>query len=155
MKIEKDYEDLLRLLNKHKVKYSIIGSYAVAFYAKPRYTKDIDILVEPDITNSRRIIKALNEFGFQSLELEANDFAQPGKIIQLGYEPVRVDIMTSIAGCNFEEVWDKKQVGVYGEEKVFFIGINELIKNKQNSNRKQDHVDLDILLQTRNSPTFG
>lgn len=108
----------------------------------------MDILVEPDITNARRIIKALIEFGFQNVGLKINDFTQTGKIIQLGYEPVRVDIMTSIEGCNFEEVWDKKQVGVYGEEKVFFIGINELIKNKQNSYRKQDQVDLDILLQT-------
>lgn len=106
-------------------------------------------MVEPDITNARRIIKALIEFGFQNVGLEINDFMQTGKIIQLGYEPVRVDIITSIEGCNFEEVWDNKQMGIYGKEKVFFIGINDLIKNKQNSNRKQDQVDLDILLQAR------
>ena len=62
MKVEKDYEDLLRLLNKHKVRYCIVGAYAVAFYARPRYTKDMDILVEPEIDNGRRIVKALNEF---------------------------------------------------------------------------------------------
>jgi len=67
MKVEKDYEELLKLFNKHKVKYCIIGAYAVAFYAKPRYTKDMDILVEPSIKNGQKIVNALNEFGFKSL----------------------------------------------------------------------------------------
>ena len=109
MKVEKDYEDLLRLFNKNKVKYFIIGAYAVAFYAMPRYTKDIDILVEPDIRNGERIIKALREFGFKSLKLSAKDFAKKGSIIQLGYEPIRVDIITSIPRVNFKEIWKNKK----------------------------------------------
>jgi len=145
MKVEKDYEDLLRLLNKHKVRYCIVGAYAVAFYARPRYTKDMDILVEPEIDNGRRIVKALNEFGFQSLGLKEEDFSQKGMIIQLGYEPIRVDIITSINGCNFQEVWEKKQTGTYGKEEAFFISRDELIKNKEISNRKQNQVELDIL----------
>ncbi|MDI6780741.1 MAG: hypothetical protein QME49_01315 [bacterium] len=145
MKVEKDYEDLLRLLNKHKVTYCIVGAYAVAFYARPRYTKDLDILVEPDIKNGRRIVNALNEFGFQSLSLKEEDFSQKGMIVQLGYEPIRIDIITSIKGCTFQEVWDKKQTGIYGEEEVFFIGRDELIKNKEISSHKQDKVDLEIL----------
>lgn len=149
MKVEKDYEDLLRLLNRHKVRYCIVGAYAVAFYARPRYTKDMDILVEPDLENGRRIVKALNEFGFQSLGLKEEDFSQRGMIIQLGYEPVRVDIITSIEGCTFQEIWKNKQVGTYGEEEVFFISIDELIKNKKISKRRQDKVDVDILLRTR------
>jgi len=149
VKVEKDYEDLLRLLSKYTVRYCIIGSYAVAFYAKPRYTKDLDILVEPNIENGEKIIKALKKFGFESLELSSEDFSRPGKIIQLGYEPVRVDIITSIDGPDFEEIWSHKQTGIYGKEKVFFIGINELIKNKKASKRKQDKVDLDILLRAK------
>ena len=149
MKVEKDYEELLRLFNRNKVRYCIIGAYAVAFYAKPRYTKDLDLLVEPDIENSKRIIKALNEFGFESLKLSEKDFSQKGKIIQLGYEPVRIDIITSIQGCSFKQVWKNRTSGIYGKEKVFFIGINELINNKKISKRKQDKVDLDILLLAR------
>ncbi len=147
MRVEKDYEELLRLLNNHEVRYCIVGSYAVAFYARPRYTKDIDILVEPDLENAKRIINALNEFGFQSLGLNEDDFSERGKVIQLGYEPVRVDIMTSIEGCTFEEVWKGREEGIYGEEKVFFIGIDELIKNKKSLNRKQDQADLEILTE--------
>lgn len=153
MKVEKDYEELLRLFNRNKVRYCIIGAYAVAFYAKPRYTKDLDLLVEPDIKNSKRIIKALNEFGFESLKLSEKDFSQKGKIIQLGYEPVRIDIITSIQGCSFKQVWKNRTFGIYGKEKVFFIGINELIKNKKISKRKQDKVDLDILLLARRRKT--
>lgn len=150
MKVEKDYEELLRLFNKNKVKYCIVGAYAVAFYAKPRYTKDIDILVEPEIKNAARIVKSLNEFGFKSLGLSEEDFCQKGRIVQLGYEPVRLDLITSIQGLTFNKVWKNRTTGRYGKEKVFFIGLNELIKNKKISKRKQDLVDLDILLFVKN-----
>ena len=155
MKVEKDYEELLKLFNKYRVKYCIIGAYAVAFYTKPRYTKDMDILVEPNIENGKRITGALNEFGFKSLDLSEKDFSQKGKIIQLGYEPIRVDIITSIQGCTFKEVWKGKVLETYGKEKVHFIGIDELIKNKKASNRKQDQVDLDTLLLTKDKRGQG
>ena len=146
MRAEKDYEELLKLFNKNKVRYCIVGAYAVAYYVKPRYTKDIDILVEPTVKNARRIIKSLNEFGFKELGLTQEDFSQKNKIIQLGYEPVRIDILTSIGGCNFKEVWKDKKSFQFGKQKVFFIGLDELIKNKKASERKQDKADLEILL---------
>mgnify|MGYP001583314682 CR=1 FL=1 len=153
MKIEKDYEELLSLLNKNNVKYCIIGAYAVAFYARPRYTKDMDILIDPDAENARRVVKALNEFGFKSLKLSIEDFNSVGKIIQLGYEPVRIDILTSIEGCTFSEIWKKRVKRTYGNEKVFFIGIDELMKNKKMAKRKQDKVDIDVLLLAKKKKT--
>lgn len=147
--VEKDYEELLRLFNKHKVKYCIVGAFAVVFYAVPRYTKDMDILVEPSVRNGGRILKALGEFGFGILKLSADDLSQENKIIQLGYEPVRVDIITSIDGCTFKQVWENREKGMYGKEKVNFIGLNELIKNKRVLKRKQDKADLDILSVAR------
>lgn len=149
MKTERDYEDILRLFNKHKVKYCIIGAFALAFYARPRYTKDIDILVPADRKNGGKIVKALKEFGFMSLDLQEEDFGEEGKIIQLGYEPVRIDILTSIEGCSFEKVWKNRKIGTYGKEKVYFISLNELIANKRKSKRKQDKADLEILLKVR------
>ncbi len=146
MKVEKDYEDLLRFFNKHKVKYCVVGAFAVAFYSKPRYTKDIDILVEPSFENGNKIVEALKDFGFGGLGLVADDFAKEGQIIQLGYEPVRVDIITSIGGCSFEDIWKNKHAGEYGTEKIFFIGKNELIKSKMAVNRKHDQADLESLL---------
>ncbi len=149
MKTEKDYEDLLRLFNRFKVKYCIVGAFAVGFYAKPRYTKDLDILVFPSTENAGNIIKALNMFGFKGVGLKEEDFTQRNKIIQLGYEPIRVDIITSISGCSFELVWKNKKSAKYGKEKVYFIGLNELIRNKKASRRKQDKIDIDILIQAR------
>ncbi len=149
MKVEKDYEELLKLFNKNKVRYCIIGAYAVALYAKPRYTKDIDILVEPEIKNARRIIKSLYEFGFKNLGLTEKDVSLKDKIIQLGYEPLRIDILTSIEGLSFREVWKNKTASFYGKQRVFFIGINELIKNKKALKRRQDKLDLDLLLKVR------
>lgn len=148
-KVEKDYEELLGLLNKYKVRYCIVGAFAVALYAVPRYTKDMDIFVEPSEENADRILKALNKFGFKVLKLSADDFACKNRIIQLGYEPVRVDIITSIDGCTFDEVWKRKKTGKYGKEKVYFIGLNELIKNKKASKRKQDEVDIEMLLSVK------
>ncbi len=151
MRVEKDYEELFKLFNKHRVKYCIIGSYAVAFYARPRYTKDIDILIEPSVDNSRRVIRALNEFGFESLALSAADFRKKGNIIQLGYEPVRVDILTSLKGCSFSCAWKKKETARYGQENVWFIGLEDLIRLKKRSNRPQDKADLASLLNAKNS----
>ena len=149
MKTEKDFEELLKLFNKNKVRYCIVGAYAVAFYAQPRYTKDMDILVEPDKDNARRIIKSLAEFGFKSLTLKEKDFIRKGKIIQLGYEPIRIDLITSIDGCDFKEAWKNKAIGAYGKQKALFIGLNELIKNKKKSAREQDNVDISILMSKK------
>ena len=144
-KVEKDFQELLALFNKHKVHYCIIGAFAVAFHAVPRYTKDLDLLIEADLENGKRIVAALQEFGFGSLKLKPTDFVKEGQFIQLGYEPLRIDLITSIDGIKFSHVWKNKEKGTYGLEKVFFIGLNELIKNKKASGRKQDLVDLEIL----------
>lgn len=149
MKVEKDYEELLKLFNKYKVKYCIIGAFAVAHYVKPRYTKDIDILIESSTDNAEKIMNALNDFGFKDLNLSSKDFRTKGNIIQLGYEPLRVDIVTSLPGCSFDQVWKNKVVAEYGREKVFFIGLDELIQIKKLSGRPQDKVDLDLLIKVR------
>lgn len=145
MKIEKDYKEFLELLNKNQVKYCIVGSYAFAFHAKPRYTKDLDIFMESTKDNAINIITALKEFGFKSLDIKEEDFLIKNQIIQIGYEPLRIDILTSISGCTFGEVWMNKVKGKYGEIEVNFIGRNELIKNKRATGRKQDIADLELL----------
>ena len=142
-----DYEELLRLFNKHRVRYCIVGAYALALHAVPRFTKDFDILLEPSLSNGKHVIEALIEFGFESLKLTADDFARPGRIIQLGYEPLRVDLLTSIDGCTFAEVWKHRVRGTYGRTKANFIGLDQLIRNKQESGRSQDLVDLKTLQQ--------
>ena len=146
MKTEKDYEEFLELLNKHNVHYCVIGSYALAFHARPRYTKDIDILVEASTDNASRILTVLDEFGFGSLNLMIEDFSKKGNIIQLGYEPVRIDIITSIEGLDFSDIWQNRVQVPYGNQTVNIIDRLNLIKSKKISNRAQDKADLELLL---------
>jgi hypothetical protein len=121
VKTEKDYEEFLELLNKHNVRYCVVGAFALAFHARPRYTKDMDIFVEPTIDNAERLLIALDEFGFGSLNLAAEDFSTRGNIIQLGYEPVRIDIMTSIKELEFADIWESRIQGPYGKPSILSI----------------------------------
>lgn len=151
--VEKDYEEFLRLLNKHKVKYCIVGAYALACYAAPRFTKDMDVFLEQSLDNVHRVVGALREFGFTDLNLTDEDLMEPKTVIQLGYEPVRIDLVTSIDGCTFGGVWKNRKKGRYGGERVFFIGLNDLIRNKRIANRKQDQADLDLIKRYLARPT--
>jgi Nucleotidyl transferase of unknown function (DUF2204) len=145
MEIQPDFRDLLELFNSHKVKYIVVGGYALAFHGAPRYTGDIDIFVLPDAINAGRIMSALEEFGFGSVGLSATDFKKSGQIIQLGVPPVRIDIITSIAGVSWDEAVSDRVSGKYGEIRVHYIGRKQLIVNKRAVGRKKDLADLEAL----------
>lgn len=151
MKVEKDYEEFLGLFNKHSVRYCIVGAYAVAFYAKPRYTKDIDILIEPSKENAQKILRALGEFGFGELSISVDDLTHEGNILQLGYEPLRIDLLNKLEAFQFQDIWQNKVTGDYGSEKVYFISLDDLIKNKKISARPTDKIDIGLLEKARKS----
>ena len=141
----KDFEKLLRFFASRGAKAVIVGAHAVAFHAKPRYTKDLDVLVEASAENAQRVLDALADFGFGDLGLTTPDFAQPGRIVQLGFPPNRIDLMTSIDGVSFADVWKGRVEATYGNTRVFIIGREELIRNKTASARPQDLADLSWL----------
>jgi len=145
MEAQKDFKELLELFNGHKVEYIIVGSYALAFHGAPRFTGDIDIFVHSSAENSQRILSALTDFGFGSLNLTIDDFQKPDSIVQLGYPPIRIDIMTSITGVTWEEASRGKQAGLYGNVPVFFLGREQYITNKRATGRKKDLADLEAL----------
>ena len=145
MNFNKDFEELFASFNARSVKALIVGGYAFAFHAKPRYTKDLDIFIEPTAGNASSVIEALADFGFGGLGLKAADFVPPGNIIQLGVPPNRVDLITVIDGVSFEEAWAGRAAGRYGEQPVFYIGRAELIRNKRASGRPSDLGDLEAL----------
>lgn len=145
MRVEKDFAELLELFNAHDVRYCIVGAFALAFHAYPRYTKDLDLLVEPSSGNGTRIVAALHDFGFASLELKPEDFCVPEQIVQLGYPPLRVDLITSLSGVGFTEVWEHRVPGRYGEVEVSFISRGDLIKAKSSTGRTQDAADVERL----------
>ncbi len=146
MNTEKDYEEFLELLNKHNVRYCVIGAFALAFHSRPRYTKDMDILIDPTTDNAKRLLIALDEFGLGSLNLTVKDFSTLGNIIQLGYEPIRIDIITSIKGLEFSDIWKSRIQGPYGSQPINFIDRQNLIRSKKLANRAQDKADLQLLL---------
>lgn len=145
MRLEKDFAELLELFNAHEVRYCIVGAFALAFHAHPRYTKDMDLLVAPTPENGQRIVNALRDFGFASLRLEPGDFTVPERIIQLGYPPLRIDLITSLSGVTFAEVWDHRVPGHYGDVAVDFISRDDLIRAKSSTGRAQDAADIERL----------
>jgi hypothetical protein len=145
MEVQKDFRELLALFNEHKVEYVIVGGYALAFHGAPRYTGDIDILIHPDTANAHRILAALDEFGFGSVDLKAADFQKQGNVIQLGVPPVRVDIITSLTGVSWEDVCAGRVQGKYGDIPVHYIGREQFISNKRAVGRKKDLADIEAL----------
>ena len=145
MNVQKDYEELFALLNREKVKYLIVGAHAVGFYGQPRYTGDIDIFFDSSLVNGKRILCALERFGFGKLGITVDDLIAPGAIMQLGYPPVRIDFINMIDGVSFENAWRNCSKGRYGKQPVNFISRKDLIKNKKASGRQRDLFDLELL----------
>jgi hypothetical protein len=122
-----------------------VGAYALGFHGIPRYTGDLDIFVKPDPANAKSIMQALHEFGFESAGLNATDFEAEGKVVQLGFPPVRIDIMTSITGVSWEQARSGRVEGLFGDLTVPYIGRAEFISNKKALGRKQDLADLEAV----------
>ena len=108
MKINSDFRDLLRSLNAAGVKYLVVGGYAVMVHTEPRYTKDLDLWIEPEIGNARALLLALSAFGAPIAEVTAEDFTESEIFYQIGVDPVRIDIMTSVTGLEFAAAWGRK-----------------------------------------------
>lgn len=149
--VSKDFEELLAFLSARKVKALVVGGYAFSFHARPRYTKDIDIWIEPAPENVERLLQALDDFGFGSLGLKVEDLSEPGQIVQLGFPPNRIDLLTSIKGLSFEEAWQSRVEDFYGDAPVSYLGMDELIRNKKAVGRPQDRADVDVLEFFRDS----
>jgi hypothetical protein len=145
MTVARDFEEFFASCNKHGVEYLMVGGYAFAVHAHPRYTGDMDIFVHASEENARRIMEALEEFGFVSPSLTWQDFATPGRVIQIGYPPLRIDLITSIDGVEFDEAWPRRVESSYGDQTVHVISKDDLIANKRASGRKQDLLDLEDL----------
>lgn len=145
MEVQQDFRDLLALFNKHGIDYLVVGGYALAVHGAPRYTGDLDVFVMPDPANAGRIMRALAEFGFGSAGLTPADFEQEGKVVQLGFPPARVDIITSITGVTWEQARSGRMEGHFGDLMVYYIGRKEFIANKRALGRYKDLADLEAI----------
>ena len=143
--LNQDFKEFIQLLNGNQVRYLVIDGYAVALHGYPRYTKDIDIWVEMSSENAHRLLQALAQFGFASLDLKPQDFMTPDRVIQLGYPPNRIDLLTTPDGIDFATCYAAKLEIEIDGVLVNFIDLANLRINKKASGRLQDLADLENL----------
>lgn len=144
MKVHSDFLDFFKALNKNHVDYVIVGAYAMAFHGVPRATGDIDVWIRPTYANGLALLSALKDFGFGSADISVEDILS-GKIVQLGFPPVRIDLISDMDGLNADEIWASREPGRFGSEAVFYIGKEAFVKNKKASGRYRDLADLELL----------
>lgn len=142
MTLAQDFEDFIKLLHKNEVDYLVVGGYALAFHGKPRHTGDLDIWINNSEANSEKLVLAIADFGLSSLGLTKSDFMQEGYVTQIGYPPLRIDLLNTIDGVNFEDAFPNRLFVDVNGFNVNYIGLKEFIKNKTASGRSQDIADL-------------
>ncbi len=152
MEFARDFSEFIDLLNKFKVDYLVVGGYALGFHGRPRYTGDLDIWIAISERNAAKMIKVIESFGFASLGLEKEDFLQKGYVTQIGYPPLRIDILNDIDGVVFNEAYKNKQVIDVENIEVNYIGYNDLILNKEASGSNKDIADIKYLKKVKPKP---
>ncbi len=145
-KLQADLSEFIGLLNSHDVDYLVVGGHAVAFHGHPRFTGDMDFLIRATSGNVGRVLAALSDFGFDDLGISAHDLLEPGRVVQLGHAPNRIDILTSISGVDFESAWQTRVHTFIDDQQVTLLGFDELLRNKRASGRQKDLADVEKLL---------
>jgi hypothetical protein len=144
VKIHPDFSDFIAALVKNHVQFIMVGAFDLAFLGYPRYTGDMDIWIRPSSSNALALIKAIEDFGLKSLNLTLEDILS-GNIIQLGYPPVRIDLLTILDGLTSDEIWANRQEGSFGKHTIFYLGKAAFIKNKRATGRHKDLADIEAL----------
>lgn len=145
MPLHSDLREFIESLNSAGVEYVIVGGVAVAWHGYPRFTGDIDFFVRPSADNADAVLAALRAYGFGSLDITREDLTKPNQVVQLGTPPNRIDLITSIAGVEFEVAWTHRVSGEIDGIAVNLIGREELIRNKESTGRPRDLGDADEL----------
>lgn len=145
MSLNSDYLDMLSALSAENSDFLIVGSYAMAVHGYVRTTNDIDIWIRPTQENARRVWRALIRFGAPLLDLTVDDLSQPDVGFQVGLEPRRIDLLTTIAGVEFDDAWDQRHLKKVGEMSVPYLSHPLLIQNKLATGRPRDKSDADWL----------
>lgn len=145
MLVNSDFKELLSTLAACQVKYLVIGGFAYIRYAEPRYTKDLDLWVKPEPHNAKAVYAALKSFGAPLTNVKEDDFADESLFYQMGVPPVRIDILMSIPGLDFETAWQDREEVDFDGIVLTFISKEHLILSKRASGRPQDLIDADTL----------
>jgi hypothetical protein len=123
----------------------ICGGIAVGFYAEPRFTKDLDVVVAVDANSENRLLNALRDFGAPTALLDPGDFLREDFVFYFGVPPWRIDILTSIPGVEFDKAYERRSKLLLGDSTVSVLSKDDLIAAKMASGRPQDLLDADAL----------
>lgn len=145
MTLPDDFSQFVESFLAREVRFLVVGGHAVSVHARPRFTDDFDLWVGTDPDNAARVAAAIADFGFGSLGLSAADFSAPDVIVQLGRPPHRIDILTTLAGVEFEACWERRASATFGRLTTPLIGLDCLRANKRAVGRNKDLADLDLL----------
>lgn len=148
--VNRDFRDLFAELNAHGVEFLVVGAHALAVHGHVRATKDLDVWIHAEPANAERLMLALRAFGAPTDDVGIDDFSSAGATFQIGVAPVRIDILTSIDGVEFESAWSNRVTTEYGDQKVSVLSRDDLILNKRTSARPQDLADVAALTEDRN-----
>jgi hypothetical protein len=140
-----DFKEFLKLLNLKKVKYLLVGGYAVGYFGYPRATADMDVWIAVEEENSIKITDVLKEFGFNLPDVTPEVFRQKDKVIRMGNPPLRIEVLTSISGVDFDKAYSERVTENIDEISVNFISLDNLKINKKASGRHKDLDDLEHL----------
>lgn len=144
-----DFKELLGALSRARVRYLVVGGYAVIYHTEPRFTKDLDLWIEPTRENAERLRRALMEFGAWLDHMSIDDFSSEQVMFQLGLPPVRIDLLTSVPGLEFTGCWERRENALIDSLQIPVVGLEDLITAKKRAGRDQDLLDLGKLRKSR------
>lgn len=145
MDVPRDWSEFISLLLRHRVKFLLIGAHALAVHGRPRATLDLDVFVEPSVANARLVGAALADFGFAASAEQWRHLAEPDRMMRLGREPLRIDILNQISGVRFATAWKNRVRGTFAGHRVSVLSLRDYRRNKRASGRPKDLLDLALL----------
>ena len=146
-----DYRDILRAFSTERVRFLLVGAYAMAAHGYPRATMDIDLWIDPSADNVTAVLRALEQFGAPMEEISAKDLSEENLVFQIGVAPRRIDVLTGVSGLTFADAYANSiEIDIEGTS-ARVLCLNDLIENKRASGRKQDAADLEVLESLRDS----
>lgn len=145
VKLPPDFKEFLSLLHTHRVKYLLVGGYAVAAHGYPRFTGDMDVWIQTNTENAEKVLTVCHEFGFDVPNLRVELFTDPKQMTRMGHPPLRIEILNSVSGLSFDSAWENRIGEVWDGVPVSLISLEDLRTNKLASGRLKDLADLENL----------
>jgi hypothetical protein len=140
-----DFDEFIGFLTAHGVEFVVVGAYALAFHGAPRFTGDLDVFVRPTLDNAKRLLAALDAFGFPVTDLDPEAITDRRRMLQMGVPPVQIHVMSAISGVAWADAWSSSVEGSLGSHRVHFLGRETFLRNKRAAGRPQDLADIDAL----------